>query len=164
MKHRKASVSLNDTVELNRKEQEVISRVRMGCTRATHRHIIECIPLRYVNSFALIIKDNIFIFSWRLWAEKKIKKCSEAEKFKMAAEFKMAVKTFFYFKISKMIIFHKNTFVLYFLTKNTTFVLEFFFSSNSKWRNYLLSFWDALIFFLLHLCPIFFFIYIDFLW
>jgi hypothetical protein len=42
MKHRKASVSWqNDTVELSRKEQVVISRLRTGCTKATHRHIIE---------------------------------------------------------------------------------------------------------------------------
>jgi hypothetical protein len=41
MKHRKASESWqNDTVELIRKEQ-VISRLTMGYTRATHRHIIE---------------------------------------------------------------------------------------------------------------------------
>jgi post-segregation antitoxin (ccd killing protein) len=37
MKHRKASVSLqNDTVELSRKEQVVISRLRTGHTRVTH--------------------------------------------------------------------------------------------------------------------------------
>jgi hypothetical protein len=44
MKHRKASVSWqNDTVELSRKEQVVISRLRTMYTRATptHRHIIE---------------------------------------------------------------------------------------------------------------------------
>jgi lysophospholipid acyltransferase (LPLAT)-like uncharacterized protein len=42
MKHRKVSVSWkNDTVELSRKEQVVISRLRTRYTRATHRHIIE---------------------------------------------------------------------------------------------------------------------------
>jgi hypothetical protein len=40
MKHGKASVSWqNDTAELNRKEQVVISRLKMGYTRATHRYI-----------------------------------------------------------------------------------------------------------------------------
>jgi hypothetical protein len=42
MKHRKVSVSWqNDTVKLSRKEQVVISRLRTGYTRATHKHIIE---------------------------------------------------------------------------------------------------------------------------
>jgi hypothetical protein len=42
MKHRKASVNWQiDMVELSRKEQVVISRLRTGYTRATHRHIIE---------------------------------------------------------------------------------------------------------------------------
>jgi hypothetical protein len=42
MKHRKVSVSWqNDTVELSRKEQITISRLKMGYPRATHRHIIE---------------------------------------------------------------------------------------------------------------------------
>jgi hypothetical protein len=37
MKHRKVSVSWqNDTVELSRKEQVVIFRLRTGYTRATH--------------------------------------------------------------------------------------------------------------------------------
>jgi outer membrane cobalamin receptor len=41
MKHRKVSVSWqNDTVELSRKEQVVISRLSKGYTRLTHRHII----------------------------------------------------------------------------------------------------------------------------
>jgi hypothetical protein len=34
---------------------------------------------------------------------------------------------FFLIKISKMIILQKKTFLLYFLTKNTTFVKQFFF-------------------------------------
>jgi hypothetical protein len=46
MEHRNMKVSVswqNDTVELSRKEQVVISRLRTGYryTRATHRHIIE---------------------------------------------------------------------------------------------------------------------------
>jgi hypothetical protein len=42
MKHRKTTVSWqNDTGELCRKEQVVLSQSRMGYTRATHRHIIE---------------------------------------------------------------------------------------------------------------------------
>jgi hypothetical protein len=42
MKNRKTSVNWqNDTAELTRKEQVIISRVRTGYTRADHRHIID---------------------------------------------------------------------------------------------------------------------------
>jgi hypothetical protein len=41
-KNRKASASWqNDTVELSRKKQGFISRLRTGYTRATHRNMIE---------------------------------------------------------------------------------------------------------------------------
>jgi hypothetical protein len=57
--------------------------------------------------------------------EKNSKKCFHAQKFKMAAEFKMAVKWFFLFKNFKNDIFSKKLFLLYFLTNNTTFVSQF---------------------------------------
>jgi hypothetical protein len=41
-KNRKTSVSWqNDTVEVSRREQVIMSHLRTGYTRATHRHIIE---------------------------------------------------------------------------------------------------------------------------
>jgi hypothetical protein len=48
----------------------------------------------------------------------------------MAAEFKMAVKTFFSFQNFKNDHFSKNLFLLCFLTNNTNFVLQFFFLKN----------------------------------
>jgi hypothetical protein len=42
MKNRKTSVSWqNNTVELSKREQVIIYRLRTGYTRATHRHMIE---------------------------------------------------------------------------------------------------------------------------
>jgi hypothetical protein len=42
MRNRKTSASWqNDTAELSRKEQMIISRLRTGYIRATHRHVIE---------------------------------------------------------------------------------------------------------------------------
>jgi uncharacterized protein YgiM (DUF1202 family) len=42
MRNRKTTASWqNDTAELSRKEQMIISRFRTGYTRATHRHVIE---------------------------------------------------------------------------------------------------------------------------
>jgi hypothetical protein len=52
---------------------------------------------------------------------------------KMAAEFEMALETFFSFYN-----FKNESFVLYFFNKNTTFVKPFF-SNNSNWRIYLLN-------------------------
>jgi hypothetical protein len=54
------------------------------------------------------------------------KKCVQAQKFKMAAEFKMAVKTFFSFLNFKNDNFSKKLFLLCCLTKNTNFVSLFF--------------------------------------
>jgi hypothetical protein len=49
MKNRKTSVSWqNDTVQLSRKEQVIISRLRTEYTRATHRHIIEKTDKYYI--------------------------------------------------------------------------------------------------------------------
>jgi hypothetical protein len=42
MRNQKISASLqNDTTEFSRKEQMIISRLRTGYTRATHRHVID---------------------------------------------------------------------------------------------------------------------------
>jgi hypothetical protein len=42
MKNRKTSASWqNDTVDISRKEQTIIHRLRTGYIRATHRHVIE---------------------------------------------------------------------------------------------------------------------------
>jgi hypothetical protein len=79
----------------------------------------------------------------------KIKNILPIEKFKKVAEFKMAVQTFFHFKISKML-FSKKKFLLYFLTKKfyaTIFFKKFKMADESKWQISLQIFLNALSFF-----------------
>jgi hypothetical protein len=61
MNHRNVSVSWqNDTVELSRKEQVVISRLRTRYTRATHRNIIEKTDIPYCHFCAVgLATDHI---------------------------------------------------------------------------------------------------------
>jgi hypothetical protein len=51
MRTRKTSASWqNDTAEFSRKEQMIISRLRTGYTRATHRHVIEKLTRQIAHS------------------------------------------------------------------------------------------------------------------
>jgi uncharacterized membrane protein YgaE (UPF0421/DUF939 family) len=51
MKNRKTLASWqNDTAELSRKEQTIISRLRTGYTRATHQHLFEKLTHRTAHS------------------------------------------------------------------------------------------------------------------
>jgi hypothetical protein len=63
--------------------------------------------------------------------EKDKKKCFQAQKLKITDESNMAA-IFFFLSELKNDNTSKSSFLLYFLTKNTTFVEQFFFSKNSK--------------------------------
>jgi hypothetical protein len=86
MKHRKASISWqNDTVELSKTEQVVISCLRTGYTRATHNHIIEKtdIPdshsamyevriILYGSAVKHVTKGGLAIVAMRHWSQRPL--------------------------------------------------------------------------------------------